>query len=81
MSREALLKAVNEVFWDVFDNETLDIREETTAADVDGWDSLRHITLIENIEDRFDIRFTMLEVNGMKNVGEMLDIIAERAGE
>jgi Acyl carrier protein len=81
MSREALLKAVNEVFWDVFDDESLDIREETTAADVNGWDSLRHITLIENIEDRFDIRFTMLEVNGMKNVGEMLDIIAERARE
>ncbi|NBH70553.1 acyl carrier protein [Clostridiaceae bacterium] len=81
MSRETLLKAVNEVFWDVFDDESLDIREETTAADVNGWDSLRHITLIENIEDRFDIRFTMLEVNGMKNVGEMLDIIAERARE
>lgn len=81
MDRETLLKAVNEVFWDVFDDESLDIREETTAADVDGWDSLRHITLIENIEDRFDIRFTMLEVNGMKNVGEMLDIIAERARE
>ena len=60
MSRETLLKAVNEVFWDVFDDESLDIREETTAADVNGWDSLRHITLIENIEDRFDIRFTML---------------------
>lgn len=81
MSRETLLKAVNEVFWDIFDDESLDIREETTAADVEGWDSLRHITLIENIEDRFDIRFTMLEVNGMKNVGEMLDIIAERARE
>ena len=81
MSRETLLKAVNEVFWDVFDDESLDIREDTTAADVNGWDSLRHITLIENIEDRFDIRFTMLEVNGMKNVGEMLDIIAERARE
>ena len=54
------------------------IKEETTAADVEGWDSLKHISLIEAIEDEFDIRFTMVEVNGMKNVEEMASIIAER---
>lgn len=78
MSREEILNKVNEVFWDVFDNENLVIKDETTAPDVEGWDSLRHITLIEQIEDEFDMRFTMLEVNGMKNVGEMVDIIASR---
>lgn len=78
MSREEILKKVNEVFHEVFDDDELVIKEETTAADVDGWDSLRHITLIEEIEDAFDIRFAMKEVNGMQNVGEMLDIIASR---
>ncbi len=52
---------------------------ESTAADVEGWDSLRHITLIEAVEDEFDMRFQMNEVTGMKDVGEMVDIIAERA--
>lgn len=79
MSREEILAKVNEVFHEVFDDDSIMIAEETTAADVEGWDSLRHITLIEEIEDAFDIRFTMKEVNGMKNVGEMVGIIAERA--
>ena len=78
MRKEEILAKVNEIFREEFDDETLVIQEETTAADVEGWDSLRHLTLIETIEDEFDMRFTMLEVNGMKNVGEMIDIIAER---
>lgn len=78
MRKEEILAKVNEIFREAFDDETLVIQEETTAADVEGWDSLRHVTLIETIEDEFDMRFTMLEVNGMKNVGEMIDIIAER---
>lgn len=78
MSKEEILAKVNEVFRSVFDDESVTVGYETTAADVEGWDSLRHITLIEAIEDEFDIRFKMNEVTGMKNVEEMIDIIAER---
>lgn len=78
MSREEVFKRINEVFRYEFDDKSLEIKEETTASDVEGWDSLKHISLIEAIEDEFDIRFTMLEVNGMKNVGEMAAIIEER---
>lgn len=78
MNKEQILEQVNHVFQDIFNNPSLVVTSETTAADVSGWDSLRHITLIEAIEDEFDIRFKMNEVTGMKNVGEMIDIIAER---
>lgn len=78
MSRDEIIGKVNEVFRDLFDDENLVIGEQTTAADVEGWDSLKHISLIEAIEEEFDIRFTMLEVNGMKNVGEMISIIETR---
>lgn len=78
MKREEILEKINEIFREEFDDESLVIKEETTAADVEGWDSLKHISLIEAIEDEFDIRFTMAEVNGMKNIGEMASIIAER---
>lgn len=79
MGREEVLEKVNDVFREVFDDNNIVVTGETTAADIEGWDSLRHITLIEEIEDAFDIRFTMKEVNGMKNVGEMIGIIAERS--
>ena len=78
MKREEILEKIKEIFRDEFDDESLVIKEEITAADVEGWDSLKHISLIETIEDEFDIRFTMVEVNGMKNVEEMASIIAER---
>ncbi len=78
MSRVEIFAKICEVFRYEFDDNSLEIGEETTAADVEGWDSLKHISLIEAVEDEFSIRFTMLEVNGMKNIGEMATIIEER---
>ncbi|MDE6983041.1 MAG: acyl carrier protein [Lachnospiraceae bacterium] len=78
MGRTEIIEKVNTVFRDVFDDDRLLIGEQTTAADVDGWDSLKHISLIEAVEEVFDMRFTMLEINGMKNVGEMITIIEQR---
>lgn len=75
MEREEIYERLNEVFQDVFDDEELEVSDETTAADVDGWDSLMHITLIEAVEDEFDINFDMKTVVKMKNVGEMVDFI------
>ena len=75
MSREEILRKVNEIFWDVFDDDTIEVVEETTAADVEDWDSLTHITLISEVENTFGFTFAMKDVLGMKNVGEMLDII------
>lgn len=78
MSREEILEKLNEIFADVFDNEAIKLSDEITAADVEGWDSLTHITLIAEIEDAFDMKFTMKDVIGMKNVGEMIDIIEKQ---
>lgn len=75
MSKEEVLSRVNEIFKDAFDREDLCIGYETTAADVEGWDSLMQMNLIEMIEDDFDIRFSMEEVINMQNVGAMLDVI------
>ena len=79
MKREEIYRTLTEVFRDVFDDESLTIQDETTAEDIEDWDSLEHITLIAAIEDAFDIKFRMNEVSTMKDVGEMVDIILERA--
>ncbi|MDO4323066.1 MAG: phosphopantetheine-binding protein [Lachnospiraceae bacterium] len=79
MSREEILRKVNEIFWDVFDDESIVVTEETTAADIEDWDSLTHITLISEVEGEFGFTFAMKDVLGMKNVGEMLDIIMKSA--
>ena len=80
MTREEILKRVNEIFREVFDDESIVITEATTAADIEDWDSLTHITLISEIEGEFDFTFAMKDVLGMANVGEMLDIIQKQIG-
>ena len=77
MTREEVYKRLNTVFADVFDDEELTVSDETTAADVEGWDSLVHITLIDAVEEEFDISFDMKTIVKLKNVGEMVDCILE----
>ena len=78
MSREEVFEKLDQVFQDVFDDESLHVTAETTAADVDGWDSLEHIDLWASVERAFGIRFSMGEITRMKNVGEMADLILEK---
>lgn len=75
MKREEILEKVTGIFRDVFDDDSIVITDETTATDIEDWDSLTHITLVSEIEDAFDYKFSMKDVLGMKNVGEMLDIL------
>jgi acyl carrier protein len=75
MTRDEITSNLNKVFQDVFDDDDLQVGDSTTAADVAGWDSLNHITLIANVESEFGIKFSMKEIISMKNVGEMIDII------
>ena len=74
MNRQEIFEKLNEIFSDVFD-EDITVTPETTANDIEEWDSLTHITLISEVEDAFGIKFAMKDVLGMKNVGEMVDII------
>lgn len=76
MNRTEIYEKLAEVFEDIFD-EAVELNDETTAADVDGWDSLTHISLLSAVEDEFDIKFDMKAVQGLKNVGAMVDIIEE----
>lgn len=77
MTREEVYERLNAVFRDVFDDKELTVNDETTAADVDGWDSLIHITLIDAVEEEFDISFDMKTIVKLKNVGEMVDVICQ----
>ncbi len=77
MNRNEILDKVTQIFHDVFDDDSIVLTDETTAKDIDDWDSLTHITLISEIEEAFNMKFSMKDVLGMKNVGEMLDILEQ----
>ena len=78
LSKDEIIERLNDVFRDVFDDDTLEVDENTTADDIEDWDSIEHITLIGAVEDEFKMRFKMGEVSGMKDVGEMIGIIEQR---
>lgn len=75
MNRDQIFEKLTAVFQDVFDDEDISISETTTAADIEDWDSLSHIMLLSSVEDEFGIKFDMKAVQGLKNVGEMVDLI------
>ena len=81
MEREEVLKKITEIARDVFDNAEVELKEETTAADIEEWDSLSHLNLISDIEDAFEIKFTLAEVSKSKNVGKLMDALIKHIGE
>ena len=78
MENEEIYERLNNVFRDVFDDESIIVKPETTSKDIEDWDSLEHINLVVAVEQEFGIKFNMNEVTTMKNVREMVDIIKSR---
>ena len=75
MERNEVLDRVQEIFRDVLDNEDIVLSDETTADDIEEWDSLSHIQLIVAVEKAFHVKFTSKEILSWKNIGEMVDCI------
>ena len=78
MNREEILAGLQEIFADVFGDETLTISEETDADDIDAWDSLTNISILAAVQDEFSVTFEIDEIIAMKNVGEMVEAIMEK---
>ena len=68
-----ILKKMNDIFIDVLENNEIKINYETSANDIDEWDSLSHIALVVTIEKAFHVKFTAKEIQDFKNVGEMCE--------
>ena len=73
-----LRERLEEVFRQIFDDDTLALTDETTAQDIAGWDSVRHINLMFGIEEAFGIRFNGNELAEMKNIGELQQFLADK---
>jgi acyl carrier protein len=78
MDTSQILQEVKKIFIDVLDDNGIVLTEDTTADDVDEWDSLTHMELIVAIEKHFNVRFASSEILSYNNVGEMCDSIAKK---
>ncbi len=73
-----ILQKLQPIFRDVMDNPKLVITRESNGQNVDGWDSLAHINLVSAIESEFKIRFALGELEELKNVGDMIDMMERK---
>ncbi len=71
---------LQDIFRDFFDDEDIVLTDETTADDIDGWDSLTHVQLIVAVEKAFGVKFSTVEVMKLKNVGEFAALIQKKTG-
>ncbi len=75
MDKQTIFDAVQTIFRDNFDDDTLEITRETCADDIEDWDSLEQINLLSAMEKKFGIKFQLADVRGLANVGDLLDLI------
>ena len=79
MDRPDIYAALNEIFRDVFDDPSLVVRPEMSAKDIPEWDSFNHINIIVAAEQRFGVKFRTADIDGLKSVGEFVDLIARKS--
>ena len=79
MDEREIYARLDQVFQDVFDEDSIKVVPELSAKDVDGWDSLTHIRLILTVERAFKIKFSTSEIGKLENVGDLVTLIKARA--
>ena len=75
METQDILSKLQPIFRDVFDDQSLSVGRESNAATIEDWDSLAHINLVTSIEQEFGVKFALGELQDLKNVGDMADLV------
>jgi acyl carrier protein len=76
-----ILEQLQEIFRDIFDDESIILKPEMAAKDIEDWDSLAQIQLIVSAERKWGVKFTTEEVTNLKNVGDFAALIGSRVGK
>ena len=78
MDSSVIINDLQPIFRDILDLPDLSLRPHSNANNVEGWDSLAHVNLIVAIEKRYRIKFALAELQDLKNVGEMAELIERK---
>ncbi|NNC95044.1 MAG: acyl carrier protein [Chitinophagales bacterium] len=81
MERESILEKLTGIFRKVFDNNSLEVTESVTANDVEKWDSLTNIIMVDEVEKEFGIKFKLKEIMKLRNVGDLITVIQDHSSQ
>ena len=76
-----ILAELQPIFHDVFDDDSIVVTNETNADMIEDWDSLSHIRLVAAITKHFGVKFGLGELQELKNVGDMVELIHSKLGD
>lgn len=80
MNKEQIMEQLTDIFHQVFDDDSIRLTMETTAADIAEWDSMNHISLIVLVQSHFKIKFQTAELEDLKNVEDFVTLIVRKLG-
>ena len=80
MTEEKIYEKMTELFHDLFSDDSIVLSAGITAADIEGWDSFNHLSVIVAVETQFGIKMTTREIDNLKNVGDIVTVIREKTG-
>ena len=78
MDRKAIIDGLRETLVSILGHESFDMREDLMATDVEGWDSLTHMRIITQVEKRFAVKFKLKEINKLKNMGSLIELVSSK---
>lgn len=78
MEINAIIEKLTAIFHEVFNDSNIVLSNDMTANDVENWDSLTHMLMITKVEEVFGVKFKLKELNKLKQVGDIIDIIASK---
>jgi len=78
MERVEILNRIQKILINVLNHNRFEMRDDLTATDVEGWNSLSHMIIITEIEKDFDLKFKLKELNKLKNMGTLIDLIISK---
>jgi acyl carrier protein len=77
----AVIDELTKVFEEVFDQNGLKLSPETTANDIEGWDSMSHVTMLMAVEEHFGIEFKPYEIANLVNVGALIALVDKKLAQ
>ena len=75
MNKEEILVTIKESFFRVLEHNNFELNEMTTAKDVDGWESITHLLIMNDVEKSFNIKFKLMDLMSMENVGDLINTV------
>jgi acyl carrier protein len=78
MQRSEIMDQIRKILISVLNHENFEMTESLSATDTDGWDSLTHMMIVSEVEKTYGIAFKLKELNKMRNVGDLIDLVVSK---